>query len=253
MKKIMIALAVAMMVATVAMAGPVGQTGQVQVGYSGSGYGKYQTGEGGEFTLTPLGTPSWLDTSAYDTRAKGVGGGSSFQTFCIEHNEVIYPYSQTYNATVNTGAINGGVGGQIPGTSFDPVSQGTGWLYSMFASGNWDAQYAKYYGSGYNYDGDRSTSAAMLQQAIWYLEDEITLSAADIAANIYIQAALDKFNGDAKGGSASDFGVYALNLSGNGQDQLYFAGTPVPDGGTTVLLLGLGLAGLAAISRRFQA
>jgi hypothetical protein len=52
--------------------------------------------------------------------------------------------------------------------------------------------------------------------------------------------------------SFGEYGVYVLNLTSgttNNQDQLIL----VPDGGLTVMLLGLGVGGLALISRKFKA
>src|SRR4029077_5677849 len=79
-------------------------------------------------------------------------------TFCIEDNEFVYP-DTLYNQTINPEAIGGGDGGPHP----DPVSQGTGWLYSQFAAGTLP---------GYAYGVGRLASADLLQKAIWFLEEE---------------------------------------------------------------------------------
>jgi len=94
MKKLLIMLGLITMLASFAMAG------QVQVGYLGSGYGAYQSGFGGEFTLTPINPAGWLDLSSYDARAKDVGVSGSFQTFCIDGVDNIYP-NGIYNASDN--------------------------------------------------------------------------------------------------------------------------------------------------------
>ena len=64
--------------------------------------------------------------------------------------------------------MNGG-GGAVDGK--DPVSAGTGWLYSQFARGSL---------TGYDYDNitplGRIESARLLQLAIWMLEDELSPS-----------------------------------------------------------------------------
>ena len=205
---------------------------QIQVGYSGSSYGAYQTGQGGEFTFNPL--TGWIDLSGYATTTKNVGVNGTFQSFCIEHPETINGYSATYNAAITTGAINGGNSGPNP----DPVSVGTGWLYSQFARGTL---------ANYDYAGNRLASADQLQKAIWMLEEGDTW----VDSNVYIAAVVTEFGTkeNAKADGGYKYGVYALNLTtagGYAQDGLVM----VADGGTTLLLLGMGFGGLAFVSRR---
>jgi len=219
---------------------------QVRVGYPGSGYGPYQTGIGGEFTLTPTNPTGWLDLSYYGAGARNARGSTgSFQTFCLEGGENIYPYNALYNAVVQRNAVGGGVG-----PAGDPLSVGTGWLYSQFASGNWVT------GLSYEYTdlSGRRTDADLFQKAIWWLEGEegITYS----AGNKYMLAVVSQFGDGATADGAWHYGVYALHLTSlNGgpvQDQLYYSGVPVPDGGATVMLLGAAMAGLGFISRKFR-
>jgi hypothetical protein len=215
--------------------------GMIQIGYSGSAYGQYQTGLGGEFTLNPL--SGWLDMSGYVAgTTMDIGVAGTFQTFCIEVNEHISGYSATYNAQLNTNAMYGSV--NPPG---DPVSAGTGWLYSQFAQGTL---------AGYDYGAGRLVSAAALQNTIWWLEGE----AGDPGAgNVIRQAVLANF-GDSAAAAMADggwqYGVYALNLwtgsdptQNRNQDQLFY----VPDGGMTLMLLGGALMGLGALRRKFDA
>jgi len=240
MNRIAVGLVVILMLASVAFAD------QVRVGYLGSPYGAYQTGVGGEFTLTPINPTGWLSLSGYGPASKNIGVSGSFQTFCTEGGEYIYPYSSIYNAVVQRNAVSGGVG---PGG--DAISVGTGWLYGQFASGNWLSDLSYAYGAG------RGTDADLLQKAIWWLEGEegITYN----ASNRFMLAVVNRFGSQdaAKADGGWRFGVYALHLTtANGgaiQDQLYYDGTPVPDGGTTVLLFGLALMALGLTSRRFLA
>ena len=234
-KKIIIAGLVGMALASAAMAD------QIQIGYSGSGYGPYQTGLGGEFTVNPITPAGWLDLSGYVNGQTGnIGTSGTFETFCVEGSEVIYPYNATYNAVINQNAVQGGVG-----PAGDPLSVGTGWLYRQFATTTWDS------GLSYNYGANRKTSAGALQNAIWWLEVEEGI--AYNSGNIYMKAVVDKFGTEAgaKADGGWTYGVYALNLTvpGTGalaQDQLYF----VPDSGTTIMLLGIGLGGMALVARR---
>ena len=64
----------------------------------------------------------------------------------------------------------------------------------------------------------------------------------------------------AQGGTGATYGVSALNLSLNGngqQSQLHYKAPTtttrtVPDGGMTLMLLGMTLGSLAALPRRFR-
>ena len=217
---------------------------QIQVGFSGSSYGPYQTGLGGEFTLHPL--TGWLNLSGYSAQTKDQGPSiSSFQTFCIEENEYLYPYDATYEGVLTGQAENGGKGGPHP----DPISRGTAYLYSQFAQGTL---------AGYNYGANRSVSAAALQEAIWWLEEEIP---SYTNGNIFINLVASQFSLATireLNATAGQYGVYVLNLSGapNGvaQDQLYYkpsvGSASVPDSGTTLALLGLAMAGMVRALRR---
>ena len=73
------------------------------------------------------------------------------------------------------------------------------------------------------------------------------------AGNIYMKGVVDKFGSQAlaQANGAWNYGVYAVNLTvpGTGavaQDGLIY----VPDGGMTLMLLGVGLGGLALTGRR---
>jgi hypothetical protein len=124
----------------------------------GSGYGEWQTGSGGEFTLTPVG---WNPLPLYAAVAKNQDGTKpNFQTFCIEEKEYVYP-NTTFDVVFNSKAV---MGGNPP--SGDPLSQGAAWLYHEFQMGTL---------SGYDYQdtgSGRKNSAQDLQNAIWYLEGE---------------------------------------------------------------------------------
>ena len=233
------------------VAGPAA-AGVVNVG---SSYGPYQTGNGGEFTLNVV---SGLDTSSYAGVAKnqaGMVGENSFQTFCIENSSPAeyIEKNTTYNVTLNRNAVNGGVGG---GASGDPLSVGTGWLYRQFATGTLTGYDYTNPGRGGN-PAVATYSAYLLQQAIWWLEQEggVTYN----ASNIFMQAAYSHFGNSEAGARFSDattgawnYGVYALNMKKTnnvqGQDQLFY----VPDGGTTLALLGCALMGIGALRRKLN-
>jgi hypothetical protein len=240
-KSIAIILGFILLLASSAMAD------QVRVGYPGSTYGPYQTGSGGEFTLTPV--TGWLDLSHYDAVARNAGGSSgSFQTFCLEGSELISGYNHTYNADINQNAVWGGIG-----PAGDPLSIGTGWLYSMFASNNWESDLK------YNYPGliSRKADAGLLQNAIWWLEGEEGILY-EAKKNKFMDAAVARFGSQdgAKADGGWLFGVYALNLTtangGRVQDQVYFKGIPVPEAGSTLLFLAMAFVPLALSYRWWQ-
>jgi hypothetical protein len=244
MKKIMLAVTIGVTAFAAATA-----WGTPTVTLSG---GSFQNGIGGEFTVTPnaealsaTGTPNLAPYVA--SYVVGLtGSASSFQTFCIEYNEH-FNWNGSYQYGVSGGAIRGGT------TSTDLISVGTAWLYSQFAEGT----LANYFGV------NRNANAGALQNAIWYLEGEISTIS---AGNIYYNAAVAQFgsfaalSADASGNTAAYYGVYALNMGDPNanppypnQDQLiYLKGghTDVPDGGLTLALLGSGLAALSLLRRK---
>jgi hypothetical protein len=223
MRRFSIALLLMAVLAVPALASPT----EFQMGVSfAKPFGEYKSSLGGEYTLTPL--TEFLPLTGYvsgktsDILIKG-----SFQTFCIEADEPISGYPATYY-----------------GNLIDETSRGTGWLYSQFAMGSL---------AGYAWSGAaRLDSAYALQQTIWWLEGFAVNPATP--SNVFSLAVLAKFGNlaTAQAGMGSEFGVYGLDLytreQGDVQDMLFF----VPDGGTTLMLLGGALMGLGAIRRKLR-
>ncbi len=160
--------------------------------------------------------------------------GFNFYTYCLEVGEYITP-GQTYYAIVNLGAVTGGVEDPEDGIpNYDGLDSETAYIYSQWIQGNLGAY-----------------SQQDVQDAIWYLEDEIGMISpkaqelVDMAANaegLYDVWVLNLYT---TAGSDTP-GTNGLQFSGNAQDVLY---TPVPEP-STILLLGVGLAGIGIVARK---
>jgi len=193
-------------------------------------YGSRHSGNGGEFNAS---SPDFAPGTMGYNAAKTIYNGG-FETFCLETNEYFNPGS-TYHYGITQGAINGGVSGGNP----DLISRGTAWLYLNFAHGTL---------AGYNYNigaaGD--ASAAALQATIWWLEGE---GANPNNTFSTLVTSVSNYTADNNG----FYGVGVLNLwddnNNPAQDQLILT-RGVPDGGTTVMLLGAALSVLG-MARRF--
>jgi hypothetical protein len=217
------------------------QAGTITLAY---GPGQYSSNGGGEFKVTQF--------TGTDVPTQGAGvqvSGGYFQTFCLEHSETFAP-GTTYNWTLSESAHAGGGGAQqdANGNWYDPVGSATAYLYTQFWQGtlSWTdtAGALKLY--DYNVGSGRAASADALQKAIWYLENEQSLSQIGGTSS-------DAYRMVVAAQSAIDSGVWSgvgnvrvltLTDSAGGvhQDQLFMV--PLPP----AAWLGFGLlAGIAAV------
>jgi hypothetical protein len=220
----------------------------------------YSKGLGGEFrAVGNSGLDSLVNWSAYSTKTSGkvssttdgsswgynsgLKGDEYFQTFCLEASVSFTP-GVSYNVSISQDAV-------YPNTPPDPISIGTAWLYSQFAAGTL---------SGYNYTygnaaNGRTTSAGLLQQAIWWLEGE-TGGVRDSFINT-VEIALYGASGTNQdklvvGNANGKYGVYALDLGppGYAQDQLIIVPEPATMLAGTLLLLPFGARILGNLLKR---
>jgi hypothetical protein len=228
-------------------AGPA-MAGQVK---TGTGYGPYQTGSGGEFTLEALSADMLLvlNNGYVDGKTMNLPNtaANTFQTFCLEYNEYIYT-NMTYDVTISNSAKDGGLGGA---TNYaDPISAGTTWLYRAFATGSLSIY--DYTNPGRSTSsGGLSASAGELQNAIWMLEDEITWNTSNRFIDLMLNSGWSKDT--LKANDIGAYGVGVLNMSnaryGNCQDQLVLTAVPEP---SALLLIGTCLVCVAIAVRRFR-
>ncbi len=197
--------------------------------------GIYSPASGGNYRANPNAELEWVLSNYVTGKSTD---GTYFGTFCIEKNEY-FSNGGTYDVVLNNKAISGGV--SSPTAGYDVISKGTAFLYTQFATGMLSASY---YGSAAN--------AAKLQDLIWWLEGEQT----SWGAGTYNSLLLAEFGANWQVDARADYtgsAVKVMNLTSNqgrtqNQDQLVYVG--VPDGGTTAMMLGLGLLGIALANRK---
>lgn len=237
---------------------------------------------GGEFTAVLSGNSALntciLDNYSQDAKTS-INGVEGIETFCVETAITFLP-GAAYDASIGS-QIKPNV---APGST--SIAVGAAWLYQQFVTGDLSASSE----GGYEYTtltaSGREKSGDELQDAIWYLEGEITstgrvVSGDDVksvnnstynfiastdpfllAAEEYLdptgktQAAQLAYVSQAA--TAGEYGVYALVLSTTSdgcanyaQDQLVYC--PVPEPATftagALLMLPLGLSAFRVLRR----
>ena len=229
---------------------------------------------GGEFSAVVTGGANYA--SQYSSLAKttvDVNGQNTtgFQTFCVEMSTSFQP-GQTYSSTIGNSIVSS--------SGSTPLTVGVAWLYMEFATGGL-ATAGNTYGLGsadydYTTGTGRETSADELQDAIWYLQNEVNSSDVNITQNNlykfnlsnptsdpFLQLVEDKFGSKYDESDAvygNNFGVQVLNLYTTNsdcqtvyaQDQLIYCPVPEPANfaAAAMLLLPLGLTALRTFRKK---
>jgi hypothetical protein len=225
---------------------------------------------GGEFTAVLSGNTALntYELANYSSKAEAKlsNGSTGIETFCIEINQVFSP-GTSYNAQIENAVVPGGPDSYI--------ALGTAYLYSQFAMGTLSDFTYSTSGTG------RELTSDELQDAIWYLQGEITssgkvsVSGSEISTvndSLYTfnaltdpfillaEEAIEKSTNsaalaaiEANGNGA--YNVLALDLTGSkgqtAQDQLIYC--PVPEPATVaagaILLFPLGFSTIRALRK----
>lgn len=198
--------------------------------------GSIATDNGGPYEVSVIGTPA-----GPLGQVKAAAGGGMFLSFCIELNENL-KFGGPYDANVSNAAVLGGIAGGSP----DPISKATAWLYSQFRAG---------------LIATTPQGQDDLQNAIWWLEEEIT-TPTTAGALLVSQAVTATGAADAATARTinanGEYGVRVLNL----YDGPANSGAPdylnqdllalVPEPSTYAFAALLGLPVLLQWRRRFR-
>ena len=172
--------------------------------------------------------------------------GKQFTTFCLEDGEYFYG-SRPYDYTKTHDVVQGW-GSTLPHSPNIPLTVGAVNLYKDFLSDTgaagsasaWDVQTAIWAVQGYNGGGYGGVFIPALHQS-QYMD-----STAYTGNSYYVVNQYDASNSDGLNGYG---GVGITGVHGNGLRQSFIN---APDGGSTAMLMGVGLTAVGFVSRRMR-
>lgn len=189
----------------------------------------------------PVSVGEYIKVTAYSGTTGGgeftvvSSGNVTFQSFCLERDEYLNPNTFYKIADISKTAVQGG----INTNAGDLLNPKTAYLFYHFAIGDLKADATHSYSKL-----DLVYGQDALQRAIWMLEDELAKDDSN------------KFYALVKDMNLTDIGavrvINPVDENYSSTDPRYYKQsilvlTPEPG---TILILGLGLAGLAAIRRK---
>lgn len=199
------------------LASPALASMNIKVDYSG--YTRY--GNGGPFLATV--GPASDNILRYSANM-------SFTTFCVETTEFInvggVP-ATWYVVGLSDNAQGGGLSGRLPGEDHDHLSNAAANLYLNYQAMDTSA---------------KSANSAAYQQAIWFLEDEIT------TGNALSTWAIGQYGEKTEAYEGNLVRVMNLTDGGTRKQDLLVSQVPVP-GAALLGLIGLSIVGW--VKRRF--
>ena len=209
-KKAVLSLLVCCLLAVAASAGPTYQVNITRVA-------GYYTGSGGEFTLSPT-AAARLSSPKSSNPIPGNPG--PWQTFCMETNEYIMPPYTAY-MDIDTYAV-GGRDLDLNGDGIkdaDSLDPRTAYLYTKFLN-------KTLIDYDYTPGGTRSASAGALQNAIWFIENEI--GSVSGQAQIWVNKATDEVNSGRWLGLGSVRVANLYTMSIRTEQQSHLIAVPAP-------------------------
>ncbi len=210
----------------------------------------YYTYPGGEFSIEGYNLDS-SDAALFNEILGHYSQNPATQTADIPGSTV--PSFQTFCNSGSTGLQGNPQSAVIVDTS---VSLGAAWLYSQFAQGTL---------TGYDYNAagaggiftSRGQAAYGLQNAIWALDGTggFDVDPTALGYSYYLDMATNMFGAAAFNPNNGAYGVAELYLTYDGANGTVVAQPMlvcVPDGGSTVILLGMALTGIGFVTRRLM-